>query len=71
MEEMVGDDDVMFLATGITSGALLEGVKYLPGKQAETYSIVMRAKTQTVRFIRTMHCLPQKPYFAEKLENME
>jgi fructose-1,6-bisphosphatase II len=60
MEDMIGKDDVIFSATGITPGEILGGVRYLPGERAETHSIVMRAKTRTIRFIRTLHYLPNK-----------
>jgi fructose-1,6-bisphosphatase II len=66
MEEMVGSDDVIFSATGITPGALLGGVRYLPGERAETHSIVMRAKTRTVRFIKAIHHLPSKQFVARQ-----
>src|SRR5919206_94415 len=38
--------DVMFAATGVTSGSMLKGVRRF-GKGAETHSIVMRSKTGT------------------------
>ncbi|SFI39229.1 fructose-1,6-bisphosphatase II [Paenibacillus sp. UNC496MF] len=60
MEDLVGTDDVIFAATGVTHGEFLEGVRYLPNQRAETHSIVMRAKTGTVRFIKTIHYLPNK-----------
>lgn len=48
---------VMFVATGVTDGPLLKGVKTLPGKTARTYSIVMRSKTGTIRNIEAHHNL--------------
>jgi fructose-1,6-bisphosphatase II / sedoheptulose-1,7-bisphosphatase len=45
--------DVIFSATGVTDGSLLEGVKFR-GDFAETESVVMRSKTGTVRRIKTM-----------------
>jgi fructose-1,6-bisphosphatase II / sedoheptulose-1,7-bisphosphatase len=44
--------DVSFAATGITDGSLLEGVRFTPNA-IFTHSVVMRAKTHTVRWIRT------------------
>ncbi|NOU74473.1 class II fructose-bisphosphatase [Paenibacillus sp. LMG 31458] len=61
MDDMVGTEDVIFAATGVTPGEFLEGVRYLPDQRAETHSIVMRAKTKTIRNIRTLHYLPNKP----------
>jgi fructose-1,6-bisphosphatase II len=65
MEDMVGNQDVFFAATGITPGEFLGGVQYLGNHRAETHSIVMRAKTKTVRFIRTIHYLPNKPLIGD------
>ena len=61
MDDMVGTGDVIFAATGVTPGDFLGGVRYLPGQRAETDSVVMRAKTQTIRYIRAIHYLPNKP----------
>lgn len=61
MADMVGTGDVIFAATGVTPGEFLGGVRYLPDQRAETHSIVMRAKTRTIRFIRALHYLPSKP----------
>jgi fructose-1,6-bisphosphatase II len=61
MVEMVGDDDVIFAATGITPGDFLDGVLRLPDQYAETHSLVMRAKTRTIRYIKATHYLPNKP----------
>jgi fructose-1,6-bisphosphatase II / sedoheptulose-1,7-bisphosphatase len=44
--------DVSFAATGITDGSLLEGVRFTRNA-IFTHSVVMRAKTHTVRWIRT------------------
>lgn len=60
MEDMVGNDDVIFAATGVTPGEFLGGVRYLQGDRAETHSIVMRAKTRTIRRITALHYLPNK-----------
>jgi len=51
MQEMASGD-VIFSASGVTSGSLLEGVHFR-GEFAETETIVMRAKTGTVRRIKT------------------
>lgn len=50
----LADGNVMFSATGITSGDLLKGVRYRRG-YALTESIVMRSTTGTIRRIETMH----------------
>ena len=46
--------DVMFAATGVTTGSMLKGVRRFPNG-AETHSIVMRSKTGTVRWISAHH----------------
>jgi fructose-1,6-bisphosphatase II len=65
MVDLVGNEDVIFAATGVTDGEFLGGVRYLPDQQAETHSMVMRAKTRTIRFIRTIHYLPNKPFLRQ------
>ncbi|MFX3625699.1 MAG: class II fructose-bisphosphatase [Ectobacillus sp.] len=62
LNDLVGGDDAIFAATGVSNGELLEGVTFLGGDLAETHSIVMRAKTKTVRFIKAHHHLDHKPY---------
>ncbi|MCQ6559801.1 class II fructose-bisphosphatase [Paenibacillus mendelii] len=62
MDDMIGTGDVIFAATGITPGEFLSGVRYLPDQRVETHSIVMRAKTQTVRHVHASHYLPNKSY---------
>jgi fructose-1,6-bisphosphatase class II len=54
---------VMFVATGITDGPFLRGVKTLPGHQAKTHSVVMRSSTGTIRTIEAHHRLNKKPNF--------
>lgn len=54
---------VMFVATGVTDGPFLKGVKTLPGRQAKTHSVVMRSQTGTIRTIEAHHKLNQKPNF--------
>jgi fructose-1,6-bisphosphatase II / sedoheptulose-1,7-bisphosphatase len=43
--------DVIFAATGVTNGTMLDGVKWEPG-YVHTHTVVMRSKTGTVRYIR-------------------
>lgn len=54
MDDLVKGDKAMFAATGVTDGTILKGVRFI-GKGAITHSIVMRAKTKTVRFIEAHH----------------
>ncbi|GJL91364.1 class II fructose-bisphosphatase [Hyphococcus sp.] len=43
--------DVIFAATGVTNGTMLDGVKWEPG-HVSTHTVVMRSKTGTIRYIR-------------------
>lgn len=61
MEDLVRGDEVMCAVTGITDGDLLEGVRY-KGNEVRTNSLVMRATTGTIRFIKAIHNLSRKPY---------
>ena len=54
MECLVASDEVAFIATGVTDGELLRGVKYF-GQGARTHSIAMDNQTGTVRFIETVY----------------
>lgn len=58
MEDMASGN-VMFAATGVTNGAMLDGVRRFPGG-ATTHSIVMRSKTGTLREIRAEHHFQRK-----------
>lgn len=54
LNDLVRTDDVVFAATAITRGNLLNPIQYFPGG-ARTHTIVMRSKTGTVRFLDTVH----------------
>ncbi|MEO0879825.1 MAG: class II fructose-bisphosphatase [Pseudomonadota bacterium] len=43
--------DVIFAATGVTNGTMLDGVRWEPG-YVSTHTVVMRSRTGTVRYIR-------------------
>jgi fructose-1,6-bisphosphatase II len=61
LEEMAGDN-VMFAATGVTTGDYLRGVRFFSGG-AMTNSVVMRSKTRTIRFIEAIHHFDFKPEY--------
>ncbi len=61
LEELAGDN-VMFAATGITTGDYLRGVRFFSGG-AMTNSVVMRSKTRTIRFIEAIHRFDFKPEY--------
>lgn len=52
--DLVSGDDIFFAATGITDGELLRGVRYF-GDGASTQSLVMRAKSGTIRVLDSRH----------------
>jgi fructose-1,6-bisphosphatase II len=62
VDDLVGGDDVFFAATGVTTGALLRGVRY-ERQGAVTDSIVMRSRSGTVRRVEARHAF-------EKLEHL-
>ena len=59
--DLVGPD-VMFAATGITEGDILQGVHFQKGG-ATTHSMVTRQRSGTVRYIRTHHSFERKPRY--------
>ena len=62
VDDLVGGEDVFFAATGVTTGALLRGVRY-EKQGAVTDSIVMRSRSGTVRRVEARHAF-------EKLEHL-
>ncbi|MEZ5743731.1 MAG: class II fructose-bisphosphatase [Sphingomonadaceae bacterium] len=53
--EDLAKGDCIFAATGVTDGSLLDGVKRLRGGRMTTESVVMRASSGTVRWIKGDH----------------
>jgi fructose-1,6-bisphosphatase II len=53
-DDLVTSDNVFFVATGVTDGELVQGVRYRGGG-ATTHSIVMRSKSGTIREIHSEH----------------
>jgi fructose-1,6-bisphosphatase II len=53
---------VVFAATGVTSGDFLKGVRFFKGG-AETWSVVMRSKSRTIRYIQSRHTFEHKPNY--------
>lgn len=52
--DLVGTDNVFFAATGVTDGELLRGVQYFGGG-AGTYSLTLRSRSGTTRFVEGRH----------------
>jgi fructose-1,6-bisphosphatase II len=61
--EELARGDVMFAATGVTSGDFLKGVRFFKNG-AITHSVVMRSKSHTIRYIEATHHFEHKPNFA-------
>lgn len=59
VDDLVQGESALFCATGISDSSLLPGVK-LTGQKAITHSILMRARSRTIRYIRAVHDLGHK-----------
>jgi len=59
VDDLVRGESSIFCATGISDSSLLPGVRLI-GKKAITHSILMRARSRTVRYIRAVHDLETK-----------
>jgi fructose-1,6-bisphosphatase II len=53
-EDLASGDEIVFAATGVTQGDLLQGVRFFGGG-ARTHSLVMAYRTKEIRFIDTVH----------------
>src|SRR3989338_4029616 len=60
IDDLCRNDEAMFAATGVTDGTILKGVSFL-SHGARTHSIVMRAKTRTIRFVEAHHTFEHLP----------
>ena len=58
-DDLAAPGNVMFAATGVTTGAMLPGVRRYPGG-AVTHSIIMRSRTGTVRRVEATHDFTRK-----------
>jgi fructose-1,6-bisphosphatase II len=68
-DDLVSADDCFFVATGITDGELMQGVRYRGGG-ATTHSLVMRSRSGTIRNIISEHKLQKlKAYAAVNFDN--
>lgn len=63
IDDLVKGDNIFFAATGITTGALLRGVRYFGGG-ATTQSLVMRSRSGTIRLINSRHRLEKLRQFS-------
>lgn len=58
-KDLARGGDIIFAATGISQSPLLKGVR-VHGSIATTHSVLMRARSGTVRFLETHHNLERK-----------
>ncbi len=58
-DNLARGDGILFCATGISDSPLLPGVRFV-GHTVETHSLLMRARTRTVRYIKAVHDLTAK-----------
>ncbi|HQD35530.1 MAG TPA: class II fructose-bisphosphatase [Thermodesulfovibrio thiophilus] len=56
LDDLVPSDDIIFVATGVTKGDLLNGVRFFGGG-ARTHSLVIESYQRIVRFVDTIHIL--------------
>lgn len=64
-EELASGRTVLFAACGITSGTLMEGVRFFHGG-ARTESLVISTQSQTARFVDTIHMFEGPKYIQLK-----
>ena len=64
-DDLAAGNDVLFIATGVSDGDMLRGVRFLPNNKVKTHTVVMRSATGTVRFIEAVHDMNQKPTYAK------
>jgi fructose-1,6-bisphosphatase II len=57
LDDLINADDAFFAATGITGGSFLEGVHFDRDSGVTTHSIVIRALTGSIRYIKGVHQL--------------
>jgi fructose-1,6-bisphosphatase II len=61
MDDLAKGENIVFVATGITDGDLVHGVRFF-GNQAKTHSICIHSQSGTVRFIESVHRLGARPF---------
>lgn len=57
LNDLVRSDNTIFVATGVTDGALVEGVRQISAKRVRTESVILRGHSGTLRRIRADHLL--------------
>ena len=62
-DDLAAGDDVLFVATGVSDGELLRGVRFLSDNKVSTETVIMRSASGTLRFIRAIHDMNKKPAY--------
>jgi fructose-1,6-bisphosphatase class II len=65
MDTLVNTDEAAFIATGVTDGEMLRGVKYF-GHGSRTHSVTMENRTGTVRFIESVYRAGDEKFWVRK-----
>ena len=66
LDDLIHADDAFFAATGITDGAFLEGVHFDREGGVTTHSIVIRALSGSIRYVKGIHQLNPEHIFGER-----
>lgn len=66
IDDLIKADDAFFAATGITDGSFLKGIHFDKIKGITTHSIVIRARSGSIRFIEGSYCLQRTLEFGKK-----
>jgi len=60
-EELAPGKNIIFAATGVTEGALMQGVRFF-ADGVRTSSLIMKMASRKIRFVDTIHIEPEKAY---------
>ena len=58
-EELAPGQNIIFAATGVTDGPLMQGVRFF-GEGVRTSSLIMKMASRKVRFVEGIHLEPGK-----------
>lgn len=61
IDDLAAGDDVLFVATGVSDGELLKGVRFMADNKVSTETVIMRSASGTLRFIQAIHDMDKKP----------
>lgn len=62
--DLVASENTLFVATGITDGDMVDGVRRMDGGGARTHSVVMRSSSSTIRYVEAFHALDKLNAYA-------